>query len=117
MGDKSAIEWTDATWNPVTGCDRVSTGCDHCYALALAKVWLGTSIESNDYVPRADLLRAVPSSVRFLSLEPLVGPLPDLDLSDIDWVIVGGESGPGHRPLDVDWVRELRDRCAVEHVA
>lgn len=241
MGDKSAIEWTDATWNPTTGCDQVSPGCDNCYALTLAarlkkmgarayqndgdprtsgpgfkltmhpdrldqplrwqkprrifvnsmsdlfhpgvsssfiervwgtmalarqhqfqiltkrpqrmrswlewvhekgwinrqgtvqnrvdfmlapdkldqrsltwplpNVWLGTSIELDKYAFRADHLRKTPAAVRFLSLEPLLGPLPSLDLTGIDWVIVGGESGPNHRPMDPDWVRSLRDQC------
>jgi protein gp37 len=210
MADKSAIEWTEATWNPVTGCDRVSAGCDHCYALTLAarlkamgqpkyqrdgdprtsgpgfgvtmhpdeleiprrwrrprvifvnsmsdlfhpqvsgdfvarvfavmaatpqhtyqiltkrpkrarqllrdwtlvpNVWLGVSIEDERVVDRADILRQVPAAVRFLSLEPLLGPLPSLDLTGIDWVIVGGESGPDHRPMRQEWVLELRDRC------
>lgn len=212
MGDKSGIEWTDATWNPTTGCDRVSPGCDNCYALDMAKrlkamgskgyqndgdprtsgpgfaltvhhdrleqplrwkkprrifvnsmsdlfhndvdpgfvrlvwdvmaqakqhtyqiltkrpqrmarilrvqeddplpnVWLGTSIESNQYCFRAEHLRGTPAAVRFLSLEPLLGPLPSLDLTDIDWVIVGGESGPKARPMHLDWVRDIRDRC------
>jgi protein gp37 len=79
----------------------------------LANVWLGTSIESDDYVRRADALRAAPAATRFLSLEPLLGPLPSLNLAGIDWVIVGGESGPGHRPLDLDWVRQIRDRCVA----
>lgn len=74
-------------------------------------VWMGTSIESNRYVFRADHLRATPAAVRFLSLEPLLGPLPDLDLAGIDWVIVGGESGPGARPMHPDWARSIRDRC------
>lgn len=215
MGDKSAIEWTDATWNPTTGCDQVSPGCDNCYALTLAKrlkamgqakyqndgdprtsgpgfaltvhedaldtprswraprrvfvnsmsdlfhpkvpdefvarvfdvmadtprhqyqvltkrpkraaalagrlpwadnVWLGTSIESNGYVERAEQLRRVPAAVRFLSCEPLFGPLPDLQLDGIDWVIVGGESGYSARPMDVDWVRDLRDRALAADV-
>jgi protein gp37 len=220
----SAIEWTEQTWNPVTGCDRIAPGCDHCYALTLAarlkgmgqakyqrdgdprtsgpgfgltvhedalgiplkrrkptmyfvnsmsdlfhkdvpsgfigrvfnvmgscpqhtfqvltkrpkrmknvlkdyyaltgqepfpNVWLGTSIESRDYSWRADHLRATPAAVRFISAEPLLGPLvpplgelaPGLDLADIDWLIVGGESGPGHRPMDPRWVRDLRDAC------
>jgi protein gp37 len=77
----------------------------------LPNVWLGTSIESDDYTSRADELRRAPAAVRFLSLEPLLGPLPSLDLTGIDWVIVGGESGPRHRPLDLDWVRDIRDRC------
>src|SRR6266498_1504152 len=80
-------------------------------------VWLGTSIESDRYTWRADQLRGTPAAVRFLSLEPLLGPLPSLDLEGIDWVIVGGESGPRHRPLDLDWVRELRDRCLAAGVA
>lgn len=222
MGDKSGIEWTDATWNPTTGCDQVSPGCDNCYAMAMAKrlkamgspkyqkdgnprtsgpgfgltehwdmldqptrwkkprrifvnsmsdlfhrevsldfqvqvfdimeqtprhtfqiltkrpeimrrriatiyaelgltrpaehIWLGTSIENNKFVNRADHLRLIPS-VRFLSLEPLLGPLPDLDLHAIDWVIVGGESGPGARPMHPDWVRHLRDYCVRVGVA
>jgi protein gp37 len=78
----------------------------------LPNVWVGTSIEDDDYTWRADFLRQVPASTRFLSLEPLLGPLPSLDLTGIDWVIVGGESGPGFRPLDLGWVRDLRDRCA-----
>jgi protein gp37 len=216
VGDKSAIEWTDATWNPITGCDRVSPGCDNCYALRLAKrlkamgqpkyqrdgdsrtsgpgfrltlhpdtlglprtwrsprrvfvdsmsdlfhpqvpdefimrtfetmadtdrhqyqvltkrprraaamaerlvwgdnVWLGTSIESDEYTSRAEDLRRVPASVRFLSLEPLLGPVPGLDLTGIDWVIVGGESGPRARPMDPSWVVQIRDRCHSEGVA
>ncbi|WP_188188936.1 DUF5131 family protein [Nonomuraea sp. SYSU D8015] len=223
MADRSSIEWTEATWNPTTGCDRISPGCDNCYALRLSSrlkamgqakyrndgdprtsgpgfgvtkhtsalgeplrwrrprivfvnsmsdlfhakipssfvaqvwgtmaktpqhtyqiltkrpermakvteriaeavggpwplpnVWLGTSIESDEYVRRADYLRKTPATVRFLSLEPLLGPLPSLDLSNIDWVIVGGESGPDHRPLDLDWVREIRDRCVEADIA
>jgi protein gp37 len=77
----------------------------------LPNVWLGTSIESDDRVHRADHLRAASAKTRFLSLEPLLGPLPSLDLTGIDWVIVGGESGPGWRPVDPEWVRDLRDRA------
>lgn len=215
MADTS-IEWTDTVWNPTTGCDRVSPGCDNCYALTMAKrlkamgsakyqvdgdprtsgpgfgiqvhpdslidpyswkqprrvfvnsmsdlfhpkvplafarqvieviegtpqhqyqvltkrpvraermaaklrwpenLWLGTSIETDGYVDRADHLRRVPAAVRFLSLEPLLGPLPSLDLTDIDWVIVGGESGPGFRRMDLDWVEDIRMRCARADVA
>lgn len=201
-----------ATWNPTTGCDQVSSGCDHCYALTFAKrlkamgnpgyrhdgdprtsgpgfgltlhparldiplhwrrpqlvfvdsmsdlfhpkvpdgflaavldtmrdagrhtffvltkrpermaavlarlqprplpnVWWGVTVEDNAHVRRADRLRATPAAVRFLSLQPLLGPLPDLDLTGLDWVYVGGESGPGHRPMDPGWVRPIRDRC------
>ena len=195
---RSAIEWTEETWNPVTGCDKVSPGCDNCYAERLAlrllamgnqryangfdvtlhwdkiddplhwkrprlvfvnsmsdlfhpevpsefidrviavteeanhhtyqiltkrpqrasrllagrslpkNVWIGTSIESEQYIFRASHLREIQASVRFLSLEPLLGPLPSLALTGIDWVIVGGESGPGHRPVETDWVRGVR---------
>jgi protein gp37 len=206
MGDKSAIEWTDATWNPVTGCTKISPGCKFCYAERLAhrlermgnpryvngfeltlhpdqvdlplrwkrprrvfvnsmsdlfhvdvpdafiesvfqtmarahwhsfqvltkradrlpklaaklpwpeNVWMGVSVESRKYVSRIDHLRKVPAAVRFLSLEPLLGPLPALDLGGIDWVIVGGESGPGHRKPDAAWIRDLRDQCVQAHV-
>jgi protein gp37 len=74
---------------------------------------LGTSIENDDYVGRADALRAAPAAIRFLSLEPLLGPLPSLDLVGIDWVIVGGESGPRFRPMRAEWATDLRDRCAA----
>ena len=74
-------------------------------------VWLGTSIETDRYTYRADHIRQTPAAVRFLSLEPLLGPLPSLDLAGIDWVIVGGESGPGARPMHPDWVRDIRDAC------
>ena len=224
----SAIEWTGSTWNPTTGCDRISPGCDNCYALTMAKrlkamgqakyqndgdprtsgpgfgltvhpdvldlplgrrkpttwfvnsmsdlfharvpktfvggvwntmaltpwhtyqiltkrperarrilgewaeagwmwrkddmiwcgpvpgplpnVWLGTSIESDDYARRADDLRETPAAIRFLSLEPLLGPLPSLRFDGIDWVIIGGESGRGARPMQAEWVRDLIGR-------
>jgi protein gp37 len=212
MGDRSTIEWTEATWNPVTGCDRVSPGCDHCYALTLAarlkamgspkyqqdgdprtsglgfgvtlhpdelavprrwrrprrvfvnsmsdlfhprvpvqfiarvfavmtetpqhtyqvltkrpkrarsvlrdlnmppmpNVWVGVSVEDDERTDRVAVLREVPTAVRFLSCEPLLGPLPSLDLTGIDWVIVGGESGPAARPMREAWVTEIRDNC------
>jgi protein gp37 len=207
MADRSAIEWTEATWNPVTGCDEVSPGCAHCYAKTFAErwrgvpghpyeqgfdlrlwperlrqplnwkrprmifvnsmsdlfheeipldfikrvfavmaeadhhtfqvltkrhdrlarlapelhwapnVWMGVSIENRRFVERADFLRRVPAEVRFISAEPLLGPLEGLDLSGIDWLIAGGESGPGHRPLKPEWVLALRDRCQSEGVA
>ena len=75
------------------------------------RIWLGTSIENDAYAFRADHLRATPAAVRFLSLEPLLGPLPSLDLTDINWVIVGGESGPGARSMHPSWARDLCDRC------
>lgn len=210
MSDKSSIQWTDSTWNPVTGCTKVSPGCDHCYAETFAErfrgvkghhfeqgfdvklwpdrleiplhwkkprrifvnsmsdlfhrdvpdyfiaqvfdvmvraywhtfqvltkrpermrrllvrwpwwmsivrnIWLGVSIESGEFEWRADMLRETPGALRFLSLEPLLGPPLKAnghvwDLDGIDWVIVGGESGAGHRPMNLDWARILRKRC------
>jgi protein gp37 len=93
------------------------TGWDDYVEDALPNVWLGTSIESDTYVFRADHLRDTPAAVRFLSLEPLLGPLPSLDLTGIDWVIVGGESGPGARPMHKDWVRSIRDQCSEAGVS
>jgi protein gp37 len=80
-------------------------------------VWIGVTIENRRFVHRADALRTVPAAVRFISAEPLLGPLEGLDLTGIDWLIAGGESGPGHRRVEADWVRELRDTCADEGVA
>jgi len=80
-------------------------------------LWLGTSIESAGYLWRASKLRAAPSAVRFLSCEPLLGPMPDIDLRGIHWVIVGGESGAQHRPMQADWAREIRDQCLAAEVA
>jgi protein gp37 len=201
MGDKSAIEWTDATWNPVTGCTKISPGCKHCYAERLAhrlqamgnhryrngfavtlhpdqlklplrwreprrifvnsmsdlfhetvpdsfvrdvfnimreaswhtfqvltkraerlaslaprlpwpsNVWQGVSVENAKYTGRVKWLQTVPAKVRFLSVEPLLGSIPRLPLDGIHWVIVGGESGPKHRPVDPAWVRQIRDQC------
>jgi protein gp37 len=80
-------------------------------------IWMGVSIENRRFVHRADALRSVPAAVRFISAEPLLGPLEGLDLSGIDWLIAGGESGPKHRPMRPEWPRELRDRCLTEGVA
>ncbi len=195
MADKTSIEWTDATWNPVTGCTKVSPGCKYCYAerimerfghqrfrdiilhperldqplrwrrprrvfvnsmsdlfheaipdefvqqvfgvmiraewhtfqiltkraerlAALAprlpwphNVWQGVSVENDQYTWRIPYLQRVPAAVRFLSVEPLLGPISDLPLDGIHWVIVGGESGPQHRPPDPYWVRDIRKQC------
>jgi protein gp37 len=81
-----------------------------------ANVWIGTSVESVEYVHRLDTLRRIPAAVRFLSAEPLLGSLGGLDLAGIQWVIVGGESGPGARPMDPDWVRQLRETCVAQRV-
>ena len=215
--DRSSIEWTEATWNPTTGCDQVSKGCDNCYALTLSRrlkamgvakyqndgnertsgpgfaltchpsaldqpkqwksprvvfvnsmsdlfhkdvpigfirdvfdvmretprhtyqlltkrsarlaqmadrldwpgnVWIGVSVETDRYSFRArDLATVEAASVRFLSCEPLLGALPSLSLDGIDWVIAGGESGPGCRPIDLAWARSIRDQCATQSVA
>jgi protein gp37 len=78
---------------------------------------MGVSIENRRFVHRADYLRRTPAQTKFISAEPLLGPLNQLDLAEIDWLIAGGESGPRHRPVRIEWVRELRDRCIAEHVA
>ncbi len=201
MSKGSAIEWTESTWNPITGCSKISPGCKHCYAERMAKrlqamgtpqyadgfkvtlqekaleaplgwtkpqvifvnsmsdlfhedvplsyiqrifdvmrrahwhtfqiltkradrlqalspellwpsnVWMGVSIESDAYTFRADHLRASGAKVKFLSCEPLIGPLPSLNLDGLDWVIVGGESGPGARRMEEGWVHEIRENC------
>ena len=205
MPDKTAIEWTNATWNPVTGCTKISAGCDRCYAERIAErfrgvaghpfesgfdltlrperlrqplawrrprmifvnsmsdlfhkkvprefvdavfetmeradrhvfqvltkrssrmrdyvnaryrlapppahVWLGVSVEDGAKLSRVRHLRDTAAEVRFLSLEPLIGPVDGLDLAGIHWVIVGGESGPGARPMDSEWAVRIRDRC------
>jgi len=201
MNHRSAIEWTESTWNPVTGCSKVSAGCKNCYAERMAKrlqamgspnysggfrltihrealelplrwkkpqmifvnsmsdlfhrsvptsfiedifdvmirasqhqfqiltkrsnrllqlgdkltwpdnVWMGVSVENARFVHRIDHLRETPAKTKFLSLEPLLGPLPDLNLDRIDWVIVGGESGPGARPMQKEWVIDIKNQC------
>jgi len=215
MAIGTGIEWTEVTWNPTTGCDRISAGCDNCYALTLAKrlkamgaakyqldgdprtsgpgfgvavheavlddpyrfggpklifvnsmsdlfhakvpvdfirrvfavmadtprhtyqvltkrstrlrrladsldwpsnVWIGVSVENEATLGRVDDLRGVPAATRFLSCEPLLGPLVGLTLDRIEWVIAGGESGPRYRPMAAQWVRDIRDRCADEGV-
>lgn len=201
MAQSSSIEWTEATWNPVTGCTKISPGCKFCYAERMAlrlkamrqpryrngfqitlqddlvelplrwreprmifvnsmsdmfhrdipvefiqrcfetmriakqhtfqiltkrpqrvvelasdlpwpsNIWMGTSVESADYTDRIHELQKVPAGVRFLSVEPLLGPIAQLPVRGIGWVIVGGESGPGARAMEADWVRQIRDRC------
>lgn len=202
----SSIEWTESTWNPLTGCTKISPGCKHCYAERMAgrlqamgqrnyvngfeltlhedaieiplrwrkpqkvfvnsmsdlfhedvpvefirrifdvmasahwhqfqvltkraerlsalspsihwsaNVWMGVSVETADYAWRIGHLRRTPAHVKFLSLEPLLGPLSDIDLDGIDWVIVGGESGPKARSMRESWVIEIRDRCIAAAV-
>lgn len=211
MADATSIEWTDATWNPVTGCTKISAGCDHCYAERFSErfrgtrghpfetgfdltlrperldqplrwrqprmifvnsmsdlfhkeiptefiervfdtmeaaswhtfqiltkrsslmrnflrrrygaqrgplhMWFGVSIEDGTKLSRVRHLREAPAGVRFLSIEPLIGPVGRLDLTGIDWVIVGGESGPGARPMEKDWALDIRDQCQARGVA
>jgi protein gp37 len=202
----SKIEWTDTTWNPTTGCTKVSPGCSFCYAERMSKrlgamgiqkyanafevtlhrdtlelplnwkrprfvfvdsmsdlfhesipyefiqevfsvmrearqhrfqvltkraerlqelspelewtpnIWMGVSVENDEYVQRIQHLKHTGAYVKFLSLEPLLGPVPSLDLTEIDWVIVGGESGPGARPMKEEWVLQIRDRCIMAAV-
>jgi len=201
MSAASAIEWTESTWNPVTGCTKISPGCAHCYAERMARrlkamgqrnyargfdvtlheaalelplqwrkpqmifvnsmsdlfhedvptefilrvfgvmnradqhvyqaltkrsarllelnsllpwaanLWMGVTVENEAYTSRIEDLRQTEALTKFLSLEPLLGPLPDLNLDGIDWVIVGGESGPGARPMEISWVVDIRDQC------
>jgi protein gp37 len=101
------------TWNIRWLFERTDGGCPW----PLPNVWLRISIESDEYAWRADDLRKTPAAVRFLSLEPLLGPLPSSDLGGIDWVITGGESGPGARPMDPQWARTIRDQCLAKGVA
>ena len=207
MSDGSAIEWTDATWNPVRGCNKISPGCKHCYAERFAErfrgvkghpfeqgfdlrlvptkideplrwktpqrifvnsmsdlfhdevplnyikavfrvmneadwhqyqvltkraerlediagelqwaphIWMGVSVESAEYLWRIDHLRRTKAHIKFLSVEPLLGPLGKIDLRGIDWAIVGGESGPGARPMHVEWVADVREQCRKAGVA
>lgn len=201
MSAKSSIEWTESTWNPLTGCTKISPGCEHCYAERLAlrlqamgqpnygngfrltmheqvlglpiqwktpqmvfvnsmsdlfhkevpaefilrtfdimqradwhrfqiltkradrlleldsllpwapHIWMGVSVENSDYTFRIDCLRQTGAKIKFLSLEPLLGPIHDINLNGIDWVIVGGESGPGARPMDPSWVVDIHKQC------
>jgi len=99
MSTRSSIEWTESTWNPLTGCTKISPGCKHCYAERMAR-----------------RLQAMGQPNYANSLEPLLGPLPKLDLQSINWVIVGGESGPGARPLQEEWVLDVRDQCQIARV-
>lgn len=199
MGKASAIEWTEATWNPWHGCLKISPGCAHCYMYRdkqrfgqeasqvqrsktsfdaprkwkesrviftcswsdffieqadewrdeaweviratpqhtyqiltkrperirgrlpigwpFSNVWLGVSVENPRFYERIKILSTIPAAIRFLSLEPLLAPMPRLPLDGVSWVVVGGESGPRCRPMKVEWVREIRSQCAKSKVA
>lgn len=108
--------WLD--WQLLTKrADRIASSLPADWGDGYANVWLGVSVENNEYVERADHLRAIPASVRFISYEPAIGPLPDLNLAGIDWIIYGGESGAGFRQHDLDWPRAMHSRCEAEDVA
>jgi protein gp37 len=206
MAQNSSIEWTESTWNPITGCNKISPGCKFCYAERMAKrlkamgsenykngfklslhehvlelpltwkkpqtifvnsmsdlfhknvpvdfiqimfevmnraswhrfqiltkrsdrllelnnklnwtenIWIGVSVENQDYTFRIDDLINISAYTKFLSIEPLIGPISKINLKNIDWVIVGGESGPGARPVKKEWVIEIRDKCLDSRV-
>jgi len=206
MSDSSAIEWTEATWNPVTGCTKISIGCQNCYAERMAyrlqamgqanysdgfkvkthekvlllplrwkksrtifvnsmsdlfheevpvsfiskvfkiiektphhifqiltkrsdnlqklskclpwpdNIWMGVTVENNKYLQRIDDLINIPARIKFISFEPLLGPITDIDLTNIDWVVVGGESGPKARPMSPSWVKHIRNQCLATNV-
>lgn len=97
--------------------DRIESNLPEDWGDGYPNVWLGTSIESNDYVGRADYLRGIPAAVRFISYEPALSALPDLNLNGLDWIIYGGESGPGYRQHDLEWPREMERRCLAADVA
>lgn len=107
------LHWQLLTKRP----ERIADNLPADWGDGWPNVWLGTSVENNDYVWRADYLRDIPAVVRFISYEPCLGPVPGLALDGIDWVIVGGESGPGFRPMDLDWARAMRRRCESAGVA
>src|ERR1700677_381502 len=108
---RSAMDWAGTPHSPVYVPGVVGGDVYHHRQWPPPNVWVGTSIELDEYCRRADDLRATPVAVRFLSLEPLLGPLPSLDLTGIDWAIIGGESGPGARPMDLEWAADLIGRC------
>jgi protein gp37 len=125
----NADPWRDEAWRVITGCphvvfqiltkrpERIADHLPADWGEGYPNVWLGVSVENNDYLGRVDTLRKIPARLRFISAEPLLGPLTDLDLTGIHWLIAGGESGPGFRPMNLDWARELRDRAVAERVA
>lgn len=112
---RSEMEWAATSHSP-TYVPGLKHGIYHRSGWPLPNVWLGTSIESDDYTRRADALRRAPAAVRFISAEPLLGPLPSLDVTGIDWVIVGGESGRGARAMAPQWAQSLRDQCVKAEV-
>jgi protein gp37 len=125
---EAADPWRDEAWAVVKKCpnltfqvltkrpERIAAHLPGDWGAGYGNVWLGVSVEHDDYCSRADALRAVPAGTRWVCAEPLLDPLPSLDLSGIHWVVCGGESGPGGRPMELDWARGLRDRCRAAGV-
>jgi protein gp37 len=126
---QAADDWRSEAWNVIRGCpnlifqiltkrpERIEAHLPHDWENGYQNVWLGTSIESNSYLWRADILRNIPAAIRFISAEPLLEALPKLNLAGIQWLIVGGEAGPGFRPMNHAWARELRDLATNAGVA
>lgn len=126
---EAADAWRDDAWAVIRQCpnlvfqiltkrdDRIADHLPPDWGLGYANVWLGVSIENDRHAYRADTLRTIPATVRFISAEPLLSPLPSLNLYGIQWLIVGGESGQDFRPMDHEWARDLRDRAAHAHTA
>ena len=124
-----ADAWRNEAWALIRRCpnlhfqiltkrhERIADHLPADWGAGYPNVWLGVSIERDDYTHRANLLRNIPAVVRFISAEPLLGPLPSLDLTGINWLIVGGESGPGYRPMEAEWARDLRARAAANGTA
>ena len=112
MGSRSLIEWTEQTWNPTTGCTKISPGCQNC------NIWCGVTVENREQgIPRINELKKIQSSIRFLSMEPLLEDLGKLDLSHIHWMIVGGESGLKARPMKPEWVENIKSQCEKRDIA
>lgn len=115
---KTKIEWATHSWNPVTGCTKVSAGCAHCYATPLSNVWLGVSVENQATADgRREYLRQCPATVKFVSYEPALGPVDWTGWKFVDQIISGGESGPSARPSHPDWHRATRDFCQANGIA
>jgi protein gp37 len=119
---RTKIEWTESTWNPITGCTKISAGCKNCYDKEgylewTHNIWMGVTVEDNTVTKRIDLLRQTGAKIKFLSCEPLLTEIPGMNLTGIDWVIVGGESGRTPRPVKEEWVLDIKDQCQNGNVA
>ena len=119
MSNFTTIEWTEMTWNPTTGCTKISSGCNHCYAEVMARRLQSMGAKGyenrSEGLSRLDYLKCSNANIKFISFEPLLENLGDIDLRGIDWVIVGGESGPKARPMKTEWVLKIKDQCEQTH--